>query len=249
MSFPGEKVFQLTRPVKYVFQESNENSSFLVVVFSAFHGKESEGKPPTYNYINTLGGCKHNKIFILDDCEGSVCYYTGKNRDFSLESSVVALIVSIANERGIPMENVILCGSSKGGYAALYYGIKYSFGAVISGGPQTFMGNYLSSVSSFTRALIEFIAGDSGEESVEYLNRLIFDQIENKISFPEIYIHVGRGDHHYEGHVKPLMHALDAQGASYELDLAEYDDHGALANYFQGFLLGTLEQVVRSRSV
>ncbi|MDH2887882.1 DUF6270 domain-containing protein [Bacillus cytotoxicus] len=247
MAFPGEKTFQSTKSVKYVFQKATKPCKHLVVVFSGFHGREIEGVPPVYNYVKTLSECNYNKLFILDDYDGKVSYYIGKNRDYALEASVISLITYIANENMIPMENIITCGSSKGGYAALYYAIKYSLGAVVSGGPQTLMGDYLFNLSSFTRSIIEFIAGDCNKESVDFLNNLLYQLIEQKNVFPEINIQVGKGDHHYANHVIPLVNKLDEKSISYNLEVADYEKHGDVSKYFPEYLLENLERIISSK--
>ncbi|MDA2312722.1 DUF6270 domain-containing protein [Bacillus cereus] len=247
MAFPGEKTFQSTRPVKYVFQKADKPCNHLIIVFSGFHGREIEGMPPVYNYVKTLDECQCNKLFILDDYDGKVSYYIGKNRDYALEAAVISLITYIANENMVPMGNIITCGSSKGGYAALYYAIKYSFGAAISGGPQTLMGDYLFNLSSFTRGIIEFIAGDCSKESVEFLNGLLYQPLEQKNVFPEINIQVGKGDHHYPNHILPFVEKLGEEEIPYNLEVADYEKHGEVAQYFPKYMLKNIERIINSK--
>ncbi|MDI3411257.1 accessory Sec system protein Asp2 [Bacillus sonorensis] len=130
----GENIFKEEIDVKYLFKKG-EDKDVLTVVFSGF---STEGKPPLYNYIRTLEGFTCNALFILDDfgCRGS--YYLCKQRNFSIERSVISLINKIVEENGI--KKIISCGSSKGGYASLYYAIKYGFDAAICGSPQYYLG-------------------------------------------------------------------------------------------------------------
>ena len=64
-----------------------------------------------------------------------------------IETSVVSLISNIMHENNILFKNVISVGSSKGGTAALYYGMKYNYGNIIVGAPQYKIGTYLSDLS------------------------------------------------------------------------------------------------------
>ncbi|MCV6004137.1 hypothetical protein OFO99_32385, partial [Escherichia coli] len=89
--------------------------------------------------------------------------------------------------------------------------------AAISGGPQTLMGDYLFNLSSFTRGIIEFIAGDCSKESVEFLNGLLYQPLEQKNVFPEINIQVGKGDHHYPNHILPFVEKLGEEEIPYNL--------------------------------
>lgn len=239
MSFEGEAIFQSAKPIKYVFKPSKVKCNYLVVVFSGFNPK---GSPPTYNYIRTLQGYDINKLFILDDQGERGCYYLGNIRNFDVESSVVSLITKIANENDIPHGNIICCGSSKGGYAALYFGIKYNFGYVIAGAPQTKLGSYLLGVKEYRT--MEFIAGDSSEESRKFLDGLLYDLIAHTKKTPRIYIHVGSGDHHYNGHVIPFKEHLMEYEFDFILDVKNYQEHGEIGKYFQEYLTETLAAII-----
>lgn len=50
--------------------------------------------------------------------------------------------MSIVAKYQVKLNNVITVGSSKGGYAALYYALKYGFGHAIAGGPQVKLGDF-----------------------------------------------------------------------------------------------------------
>lgn len=234
----NEKVFNSAQKIKYLFQPAETKTDFLVIIFSAFNPK---GSPPAYNYIRTIQNLDVNKLFILDDQGERGCYYLGNNRLFDVESSVVSLITFIANQRNIPHKNIICCGSSKGGYASLYYGIKYGFGHVIVGAPQTYLGDYLQFAQEYPT--LKFIAGDNTRESISFLNNLLYDIVKNTNKVPDITIHVGSGDHHYKGHVLPFKEHLQKYGFDCLLDIKDYKDHGDVT-YFQKLLVDKLIELV-----
>ncbi|UTB33053.1 MAG: hypothetical protein NKF70_01910 [Methanobacterium sp. ERen5] len=125
----NEKIHGKDKVIKYIFCEG-KISNQLVVTFPAF---AKSNQPPQYNYIRTLRNCKCSRLFILDDFGPRGSYLIGETRDNSIEESVISLINDICLEHSIKKENVIVNGTSKGGYCALYYGIKYKFGYVIAG--------------------------------------------------------------------------------------------------------------------
>lgn len=237
MSIRNENVFLSSKPIKYIFSPSKENTDHLVVVFSAFSPKNT----PTYNYVRTLQNIDVNKLFILDDQGDRGCYYLGKNRVFDVESSVVSLITNVAYENGVDHKNIISCGSSKGGYAALYFGIKYGFGHVIAGAPQTKLGTYLRLVKEFPT--FEFISGDCSEDSQEFLDSLLYGVVSKVERMPNIIIHVGTGDTHYKSHVIPFKEHLESFGFKCELDIVEYIDHGDVS-YYQKLLVAKIIDIV-----
>ncbi|MEK3817490.1 Two component regulator three Y domain-containing protein [Bacillus sp. FSL K6-1284] len=225
----GEAVFKGETEVKYLFQKSSTSQS-LVVVFSAFG---AEGKPPAYNYLRALEGYDCNKLYILDDFGCRASYYLCKKRDFYIERSIISLIEQIVRDNDI--KRVISCGSSKGGYAAIYYGVKYDFDSVISGSPQYFLGDYLFNSDSLTD-VSRFIAGGSDMKDKEFMNAILQDTVRASKSSPRLYIHVGQREYHYNHHVKPLIEEMNKKGIQYDLDLGDYSDHADVAKHFPEYL-------------
>jgi len=233
MPFPGDDVFGTTPPIRYFFRECTE-SPYLLVVFSAY---PRQGQPPRYNYLNALENVKINQLFILDDYGGNGCYYLGENRDFFVEKNTIDLIRSISSERGIDSDHIIAGGSSKGGYAALYFAFRYGFCAAVSGGFQSLLGNYLAEYHPETARLI---AGGCGEEDISFLNALLFDAVASASVIPKLFLHMGRGDYHHKQHYLPLTEQLDQRGICYQTDIPEYIDHDEVGVYYPRFLIKTI---------
>lgn len=240
--YKNEKVFKDEKNVKYVFHH-NENSDALVIVFSSF---QELGKPPAYNYGRTIEKYKCSKLFILDDFGARASYYLCENRDFSIERSVLKLINKIIEDHNI--KTVITAGSSKGGYAALYYGLKYDFDYVISGSPQYLLGNYLiDEVKVGTEEVYNFMAGTDIEVSEQrtFLNNIMKDLIKESKNKPNIFIHLGKGEKHYRNHVKYLLSDLEEANLKYELDLGDYDKHSGVAKFFPPILRQKIQQYLK----
>lgn len=240
MTLIDGKIYSSECEVKYLFKKSLKGNKNLIIIFSGF---SAVGKPPAYNYMRTLNNIDCNKLFILDDFGSRASYYLCENKDFYIERSVFDLIQHIIQENNI--NNIISCGSSKGGYAALYYGIKYGFNHIIAGSPQTLLAEYLLKHTN-TGDVAEFIAGGIEEEHVNFLNNVLFDTVgkhqqDNK---PNIYIHVGKGEYHYKTHVLPFIELLNKYHYPYHLDLGDYDTHADVAKYFPSYLENTIKSTL-----
>lgn len=100
----------------YLLQQ-NLGSRNLIVVFSGF---PVMGKPPRYNYIETLKEVNENKLFILDNYGWNKAgsYYLGENGDWFLIGRICSLIEKTMNQLGI--KKLITAGSSKGGQRLFY---------------------------------------------------------------------------------------------------------------------------------
>lgn len=125
--------------VKYKFRHAKQDRRHLLVIFSGFGATH----PVTYNFDGALlDGCRSNILWIKDEFDGDCTYYICKKMDFSVERAVIALIDSVLQQTGLSKHQCTLLGASKGGSAALYYGLKYDFKNIISSCPQFYVGSY-----------------------------------------------------------------------------------------------------------
>ncbi|MBN3553978.1 Two component regulator three Y domain-containing protein [Fictibacillus nanhaiensis] len=221
-----EKIFKGEVDVRYLFKRSSSENRKLVIVFSAFPPINTK---PKFNYINTLEGLDTNKLYILDDFGCRASYYLCEDKDYKIENTVIKLINKIVQENNI--NHIISSGSSKGGYAALYYGIKYGFNSIIAASPQFLLGNYLLKETNTTN-VAKFISGNIQSADMKFLNEILFNTINSSEYRPSIYIHVGEGEDHYQLHVKPLLECLNSNSIPYYLDLGNYSNHSDVSKFF-----------------
>lgn len=243
ITFNSEKVYFSDLPVKYILQQAEKSSPYLIISFSGLYSTEFQGGPPVYNHIRTLDKIEANKLFILDSYKEQFCYYVGFGGTEDYERSVIALIFNIANRLNIKAENIIATGSSKGGSAALYYSLKYYFGKAIIGAPQIYISKYLEQRANSASMIKRYyrLLGNNKEYGKKFWNNLILNQVKLTKKFPEMHFHVGEGDFHYEEHMKPLFNLLDKQKVKFSLDLKRYNDHSQTGIYFTPFLQNKVE--------
>lgn len=222
-----EKIYSGECQLKYLLIE-HEGSKELLVVFSGFPAENETAK---YNYVLQLRDLKCNRLYILDDVGSDPrgTYYLGENKNLFIERTVTELIDKVSSELGVSKKDISTTGSSKGGFASLYYAFKNGYGTAIAGAPQILLGEYLSFHAR--RNIMTYISGNDNEEDVDYLNGLLTDVILNSDYAPNIYIHVSKNEPHYEDHFKPLVHLLDKKGYKYDVDLATYTDHGQVGSH------------------
>jgi hypothetical protein len=239
----GELVFNGEKKVTYLFQKAYKDTKDLVIVFSGIPPVRTE---PKYNYIKTLQGFDCNKLFILDDFGSDfgsrASYYICENRNYSIERSVISLIKKVIKENNI--KNIVAAGSSKGGFAALYFGIKYGFNHVIAGSPQFNLGEYLLNRTN-SQKISEYMVGGSKHEDLEYLNRILPNVITESNHKPFISLYVGKGEYHYEGHVKPLTKLLKEKNIPYKIELGDFNSHEHLSTYFPSILIKNVSETLK----
>ena len=233
--FNGEKVFSSIHPIRYCFEKALlNNKDKLLIVFSAFSSDE-----PKYNYINTLKTCDCNKLFILDDYGSKGSYYFGLQGEFTIETSVMSLISYIMSKNNINYNNVTTIGSSKGGTAALYYGMKYNFANVIVGAPQYKIGTYLSDLS-IDKYAIEIFGGINEQNRIKYNNliRLVANSNTN------IYLLTSDGDNQYKKVLKEFEYVANELNLKLYLDKCDIKNHGEISKEFPIYIFKKLDLIL-----
>ncbi|OAS88213.1 MULTISPECIES: heparinase II/III domain-containing protein [Metabacillus] len=244
--FQLEKTYVTNRSLRYHFEPAKDDrfKDRLFVVFSAL--------TPTnkfiYNYMRSLEEIQANKLFILDDFGDQGSYYIGNKRDFSIETAVASLIQYIMSKHDILHKNVTTVGSSKGGYAALLFGIKYHFGNIIAGAPQSKIGHFLINQAGHPN-IATYISGGADEADCYYLDQIIY-QILNQPSdlSPKINILVGNKDHHYVNHVIPFCDALREKGYKVDLEVEQGTTHDDLRTTFPPYMVHKVKTIVGLKS-
>lgn len=235
-NFSNEKIHNSNLAIRYYFKEAIfNNKDKLIIVFSAFSTDK-----PKYNYINTLSTYDCNKLYILDDYGSKGTYYLGLKGGFEVETAVMSLISKIMSENNISFKNIISIGSSKGGTAALYYGMKYNFGNIIIGAPQYKIGTYLSDLSIKTYANEIF-----GDRRIS--NRIKYDNLIRLIcnNRSKIYLLTSDGDKQYDRVLKSFEYVSEELKLDLKIDKCQISHHNDIAKEFPDYIEKILSKLLK----
>lgn len=219
-----------------------KQSDVLVIVFSACN---SSG--PRYNYVKTVRDSGVNRLFIKDDFGPNRLgdYYLGCKGTYSVEKATYELIEKYRDK--LNAKKLVFIGSSKGGYAALNFGLSYPNADIIIAAPQYFLGTYMD--NEVLRLNLEDILG----EPVNNCNREALDQrLRLKIkedtfaSGQNVFIHYSNNEHTYEQHIMDLLKDLRSTGVNVYEDIEHYTVHGELKYFFSAYLSKTIE-IIKNR--
>lgn len=243
------KLVLLVRQKKYVsgdvtlkYMLKKGDSENLVIVFSSC---TRQGIKARYNYVRTLKRVKCDKLFILDDFaddhRGS--YYIGSNMTFAEERATNELIAKVIETR--KPKKVIFCGSSKGGWASLNFGLGYENAYIVCGGPQYYLGTYLGGVEK-CGCTLKHIVGEVTQEKVDTIDAYLGDKIRNDniTSGQKIYIHYSNKEHTYEEHIHDLLAELRMKDICVIENVGDYTDHSEISLYFPDFLVKSIDAIV-----
>lgn len=236
-----EKLYKSNLEVRYVLVNGKYNREHLVIVFSGFNPPH-EDKQHSYNYIKSLEGIDCNKLFILDSFGHRGCYYLGENMDLVFETSVMSLITHISRKLNVGWQEIIMVGSSKGGSAALYLGLKYNVTYIISGVPQIQIANFLIEENIDTA---KYILGQQIEvKNINTLNSIIFNQLHKEI-FSRIYLLTSENDSQFNSHIVPFINVLKERNIIFNLTINnDMKCHDEIDKFFPTYLIKNIFKII-----
>ncbi|WP_461168973.1 accessory Sec system protein Asp2 [Arthrobacter sp. Z1-15] len=186
--------------VEYKTQAPRQDRRHLVVVFSGFC---PIGK---YNFDGTVAdGCRFGILWINDVFDGDNCYYLCSGMNFSVEAAVVSLINDELERLGLTKDECTLFGYSKGGSAALYFGLKYNFSKILASAPQMHIGSFTK--VNFPSSYSHMIGPTDSVQSTTLLDRLLPDELQNDQNlYKNIYLISSLDDQFHQTEVVPYLH-------------------------------------------
>ncbi len=227
-----EKTFK--NEVKYMYV--NKHTEQLLVVFSAFTGERRR-----YNYFSSLKGQNVSQLYIMDTWGYLGSYYWYENGESKPEQLVSELINTIIIENKI--KKVITAGTSKGGTAAIYFGLKHNASDIFSGACQYRVGQYLHRDEH--KDILERMMADNSEETVHLLDTKIETQLASKISIDSlIHLFYSTKELTYERQIIPLMADLKHYGYSYVEDINNFPKHDDVGIFFPEYLITSLKSIL-----
>ncbi len=228
-----EKSFPIESPdvIHYLFYP-RKGSKTLVVILQAFHPDGAR-----YNYVSTLQGISASRLYIKDDfTEHTGSFYLGRKGTYNIEEGVHRLIRKIAEE--CKAEKLIFVGSSKGGAAAVNFGISYPGAVMIVAAPMYHLGTYMYETKKFNKALEDAVGAPVTPEKIDVLNDRVPAKVRSDTfgNTQKAYIHCSVNDKTYTKHVMDMMADMEKAGIQIVLDKDDYEGHENLKYYFPAFL-------------
>lgn len=131
--------FRPNLDVHYRYKPASGDNQHLLIVMSGFNVPD----PTIYDFTLLQHTCSA-VLWIKDDFGGLPAYYLCNNMRFDIEHGVSQLIRSVIDLTA--PSNVSILGASKGGSAALYFGIRHNIKNIITAVPQFYLGDYAASM-------------------------------------------------------------------------------------------------------
>ncbi|MFE3430887.1 hypothetical protein [Streptomyces sp. NPDC059171] len=227
-----------TYPVEYRFSHATKGSQHLVVVFANF------SVPGDYGWSNgVFDKLRANVLWIRDRFHGKNSYYLCKGMDFGLEQSVAGLISNVLRSLGLTPDQCTMWGGSKGGSAALYFGLKYGYRNIVSIVPQFRIGTYILKYPS----VAAHIMGDVTEENTRAVDDAIPALVRAGANRgANIYLLSSPQDEQYPEQVEPFLPLF----AGYEnfnfifSDSPHISDHARVTSRNVPMLMGLLNFLI-----
>lgn len=211
--------------VEYIWKRRGSNK--LIIVFSAM------GYAP-FNYIYSLRHSPYDQLFIRDSWASNASYYWFENGQEHPERYTQDLITHIVNRGGY--SSVVTVGSSKGGTAAIYYGLKNNAELVYAGACQYYVGDYLSR-HQYVNKPWQWqcaVGGKPTKKWIDILDYKLANMIElHSHSKTLIRLLYSTEEHTYSEHIVPLIKKLDECGIKHIDQIEKFEQHSMVGIYFR----------------
>ncbi len=215
--------------VEYVWKRRRPDT--LLIVFSGMGDYR-------YNYMRSLQQCNFSQLFIRDCWAGNASYYWYEHQSNHPELFTQHLIDKII--KAGHYSRVITIGSSKGGTAAIYYGLKMNASDIYAGACQYYVGDYLGihQIKERPEQWRDVVGEEHSQEWIDILNHKLPDMIKARKGCDTI-IHLlySTEEHTYTEHVAPMLTQLDECGIRHEDQIESFTSHSKVGDYFKTVLM------------
>ena len=208
--------------VKYIYR--NNGSDKLLVVFSGIGGD--------YNYRRSLKNSSWDQLYIKDSWAKGLSYYLyekGSNHPEVLTSDFINDFLFTRN-----YSKIVSLGSSKGGSAALYYGIKHNFNEIVCGACQYKVGDYIA-IFHKKDGYYPLLMGNIPEEKgIGILNDKFENLLKNHSNgSTAIKLIYSTEEHTYDDHIKPLLCKLNEYNIKHIDQIESFPSHSMIGLYMK----------------
>lgn len=216
--------------VKYIFKDNKSDK--LLVVFSGIGGD--------YNYRRSLSNSSWDQLYIKDSWASGLSYYLyedGDNHPERLTSEFIEAFLRSHN-----YVTVSSLGSSKGGAAAIYFGLKHKFDEIYSGACQFRVGNYMGIFHKEDGYYPKLMGGIPEEIGIPLLNDKYEKMIENCTNCKTI-IHLiySTEEHTFIDDIEPLIRKLDECNIKHVDQIEKFPEHSMIGQYVSSMCKNTFK--------
>lgn len=223
-----ERKFECKLPYLYI----KKNSDTLIIIFSAFTGEKRR-----YNYIKGLDKTVYDRLYILDVFAYKGSYYLYENGSDMPERLTSLLIKKIIDSYNY--KKIYTAGSSKGGTAAIYYGLKFNVEAIFSGACQYNLGYYLHRPDHelIFKSMMGYLADGDGEKGLAVLQSVMPDIIEkNNESNTIVHLFYSKNELTYERQIIDLIKKLRENNIRVIEKVETFNNHEDVGYFFLPYL-------------
>lgn len=197
-----EQKFVASNGIEVLFKHKPRKYDFNHVIF-VFSGFLSD-KPGNYDFINALSDCPCDVIWINDCFKDMYSYYLCVGMDFSIEKAIKEFIQSKLADLNLQYRNATVTGYSKGGSAAIYYGLTTDISNIVCTVPQMYVGSYVH--NNWKHVANHMLGEGYGKSHVSYLNNLMIKALRDNNNLDKnIYLLTSEADKQYKEEILPFL--------------------------------------------
>ena len=191
--------------------------------------------------MRSLSNLEVDRLYILDTWGYKGSYYlyeNGNDYPMKMVDRVIEYYISSKKYR-----NVFTAGTSKGGTAAIFFGLKHSVTAVFSGACQYNLGTYLCCDKH-----MPIFKGMMGSTAAEKERNLLNLQMPLLLSEYEdtktvIFLLYSKMEPTYEEEIIDLINDLEKKNITFETKEEAFKEHDQVGAFFPSYVLSCISRL------
>ena len=188
----------------------------LLFVFQSLgdENAETDTKKFPWTMVNGFKYLNCRKIYIKDNYGTNGCFYLGMNGKFDVEEAILEFIRSKIVEYEILLDNVMMYGNSKGGYAALNFGFQVGNVNILSAVPVIDLYYFITKHKTF---LSYIMTSNVDEKEKTLYSSKLTNLIKTSYYIPDVCLLTSHNDNLFAENIPNLLEALDLNGCHYNV--------------------------------
>lgn len=188
----------------------------LLFIFQSLgdENAETDAKRFPWTMVSGFKYLNCRKIYIKDNYGAYGCFYLGINGSFCVEEAVLEFIRLKICEYEILINNVMMYGNSKGGYAALNFGFQVGNLNILSAVPIIDLYSFIIKYKPFLSYIMSSNVDE--EEGITFSSKLT-NLIKTSSYHPKVFLLTSHNDNLFTDNIPILLESIKFNGCPYEV--------------------------------
>lgn len=230
--------------IKYTLKGARKDIRHLVVLFNGY-------RHWGWDFNNSINFLKCHVLMIEDDFDDVQSCYLGKDQNLNFSEIVNFLIDKTLTDLGLLKDECTLLGASKGGFAALYIGLKFGYKNIVAPAFVGYIGKWMV---NYDKSISYHVMGSYDSNTISKYNLLLTEMISSESNYNKnIFVFISPNDRFYlEYGQKETIQRLADKYPNFNLFITDsqlVSQHDQVTPYYLQEILSTVNLLTQGIAI